>query len=367
VFVSLLFPAHLALAVDVMWFGPDLGNWNVDANWSGGIVPSVAFDEAAVINNFTTAVLSAHAMSQGSTVFVGGLRLGTAAANVGGLRIENGGNLPLTAGTTETGAAQIGIAGQGNLTILGGGALTTTNDLTLDGAAGSSLTLGDASELVATLSIGGTATLNRTTNIIGQDVDFSVIGNLILGATSVLTGEIRHPSQHSALKSAGTATLGGTFRPAFNGVTPVLGDKWTIIDASAIAGSLALDLSAALPLPVGQVYQLRQATGGANGKLIQLSIEDTVLAGDYNQNGMVDAPDYAMWRDARGSTTNLAADGNGNGTVDTADYNFWRARFGQTAVSGAAAGMPSSAVPELKALALAWLAALAAAPYFDRL
>jgi hypothetical protein len=55
------------------------------------------------------------------------------------------------------------------------------------------------------------------------------------------------------------------------------------------------------------------------------------LPGDYNQNGVVDAADYTVWRDTLGSTTTLTADGSGNGTVDTADYSFWRARFGQSA------------------------------------
>ena len=55
-----------------------------------------------------------------------------------------------------------------------------------------------------------------------------------------------------------------------------------------------------------------------------------VLPGDYNLNGVVDAADYTVWRDALGSTTDLRADGSENGTIDEADYGVWKAHFGQT-------------------------------------
>ncbi len=73
------------------------------------------------------------------------------------------------------------------------------------------------------------------------------------------------------------------------------------------------------------------------------------LAGDYNDDGVVDAADYTVWRDTLGQTGgNLAADGTGpggtpDGVVDTLDYDFWRANYGQSTGSGALAG---AAVPE---------------------
>jgi hypothetical protein len=70
------------------------------------------------------------------------------------------------------------------------------------------------------------------------------------------------------------------------------------------------------------------------------------IAGDYNQNGTVDAADYALWRDTLGeSGPGLPADGNGDGTVNSADYDLWRAKFGQGAPAAAAA-LQLAAVPE---------------------
>ena len=57
---------------------------------------------------------------------------------------------------------------------------------------------------------------------------------------------------------------------------------------------------------------------------------DSVPAGDYNGNLVVDAPDYNVWRDNFGAEVDpgTVADGNENGVVDAADYNIWRDGFG---------------------------------------
>ncbi len=47
------------------------------------------------------------------------------------------------------------------------------------------------------------------------------------------------------------------------------------------------------------------------------------VAGDYNQDGMVNQADYQTWRASFGSA-NVVADGNGDGVVDAADYAVWR-------------------------------------------
>ncbi len=49
--------------------------------------------------------------------------------------------------------------------------------------------------------------------------------------------------------------------------------------------------------------------------------------GDYNQDLVVDAADYVLWRnDARatGVPAFSGADGDGNGSIDQDDYGLWR-------------------------------------------
>jgi hypothetical protein len=92
----------------------------------------------------------------------------------------------------------------------------------------------------------------------------------------------------------------------------------------------------------------------------------SAIAGDYNDDGVVDAADYTVWRDMLGQTgLGLAADGTGplgppDGVVNELDYSLWNAHFGQ-AVSGSGAGAYDSAlhrvfhaaVPEPSSLVLA--------------
>ena len=67
------------------------------------------------------------------------------------------------------------------------------------------------------------------------------------------------------------------------------------------------------------------------------------LYGDYNLNGIIDAADYTVWRDALGANVVAysSADGNGNGIIDEADYDVWKMHFGQT-VAGAGGGAESA-------------------------
>ena len=57
------------------------------------------------------------------------------------------------------------------------------------------------------------------------------------------------------------------------------------------------------------------------------------LPGDYNSNGIVDAADYTVWRDALGQsglTPFSGADGDGDGEITQADYGVWKSHYGET-------------------------------------
>lgn len=73
---------------------------------------------------------------------------------------------------------------------------------------------------------------------------------------------------------------------------------------------------------------------------------DLAIAGDYNQNGIVDAADYVEWRKNNGTQTG---------------YVMWRENFGQPGASGSglAGGSPFSLpVPEPAAFVLALVAVM---------
>jgi hypothetical protein len=83
------------------------------------------------------------------------------------------------------------------------------------------------------------------------------------------------------------------------------------------------------------------------------------LAGDYNNNGTVDAADYIVWRNTVGQIgANLAADGNGNRQVDDGDYSVWRASFGRTSIGPVASFVPEPSSWAIALVAMIWLLTL---------
>jgi hypothetical protein len=89
---------------------------------------------------------------------------------------------------------------------------------------------------------------------------------------------------------------------------------------------------------------LREAGGKADiGAFENQSSTVPVLTGDYNDNQIVDAADYVIWRKTMGAQVDRyeGADGNGSNTIDLGDFTVWRANFGST--SGAV-GIPTPAL-----------------------
>lgn len=124
---------------------------------------------------------------------------------------------------------------------------------------------------------------------------------------------------------------------------------WNLVDMSSLNSQAIVD---------------RLVIGGGNaatwvldelrmGTDFQTVVSNTLLpTGDYNQNGIVDAADYAIWRDSLGQSISPGdgADGNRNGVIDSGDYNLWRSHFGESLTN---ATFTATSVPEPKSHYLA--------------
>jgi hypothetical protein len=64
------------------------------------------------------------------------------------------------------------------------------------------------------------------------------------------------------------------------------------------------------------------------------------LFGDYNDNGAVDAADYALWRDKLNMSVTLPNENATPGMVTPDDFNVWRTNFGRMGTPGLAAAVP---------------------------
>ncbi|MEX2308716.1 MAG: PEP-CTERM sorting domain-containing protein [Pirellulales bacterium] len=145
------------------------------------------------------------------------------------------------------------------------------------------------------------------------------------------------------------------------------GSSYKVLAESFLLGSSTITPDNSLSL--GSAFQ----PGGAHN-LLKFEYHDINLAsvitgevefvvvqgvdGDYNDDDVVNAADYVIWRKNVGTTNTMPNDPHG-GTIGSQQYNTWRANFGMTGGSGS--GLAGSSVPEPAALWLAGLATLALA------
>jgi hypothetical protein len=214
--------------------------------------------------------------------------------------------------------------------------------------------------------------------VVGQAPLFPTGGDqegLFYGVGTLTNGSPNYPS-----KPAGTNSLG----PNITTLTNVAGVPWATGDVFSNPAWNTAAILAAGTFPVNQTPGFFGGgenlgsvfttvgdinDGGARSSFASTTVTEIVRTnlvltniGDYNGNGVVDAPDYTVWRNTRGATgvtPSSGADGSGNGIIDQADYDVWRQNFGRTVGSGTGAG--GLAVPEPATGILAAIAAVFAA------
>ena len=67
------------------------------------------------------------------------------------------------------------------------------------------------------------------------------------------------------------------------------------------------------------------------------SLFPTALPGDYNDDHVVNAADYTVWRNLLGTAIALPNETASQDVVDSGDYEVWKAHFGESVGSGAGA------------------------------
>jgi hypothetical protein len=155
-------------------------------------------------------------------------------------------------------------------------------------------------------------------------------GNLAFDSANTLILELGGTtpgSGHDQIQASGLFAVGGTLQVELvNGFAPTSGQSFNLFDWASVAGTFS---SLSLPTLSGLAWNTSQLY--TNGILSVVSVDG--IAGDYNNNGVVDAADYVVWRENVG-TANLLPNDPSGGTIGSTQYNTWRSHFGQTAGSG---------------------------------
>jgi hypothetical protein len=253
----------------------------------------------------------------GSSLFLGGGSRTT---------INSGGSIILSGGTT--------IELNGGL-LVNNGTITGTTDVNYG-----SLAKGTGVYGVVNVGQGGVFTPGNSPGILtAAAVHFD---NTVVSGAPTLEIELAGTTpgaEYDQLHVTGQLSLGGILQVfLIDGFTPASGQSFDVLDWSSLTGTF-------------DAIQLPSLTGGLQWNTSQLyttgilSVAAPSLSGDYNNNGIVDAADYIVWRKGLGTT------------YSQSDYDVWRAHFGQTA-GNVAAAVASATVPEPTTLMLSMFAAV---------
>jgi fibronectin-binding autotransporter adhesin len=268
----------------------------------------------------------------------------------GGAGLTNNGSIALSSGITDvfgdvnnaTGSATKGI------TISGNADVTFWDDVT--NGIGSLFKVSSGSSVTVFGTYSG-AGITGTANDIHLEADVSpgfspatvnFGGNLHFTSTTRLKIELGGTTegiQYDQVHVSEQLSLDGTLQVSLiSSFAPAAGDSFDILDWGSLSGAFS---AINLPTLTGLVWNTSQLyTIGV------LRVVAPGLLGDYNNNGVVDAADYVVWRKGLGTT------------YSQADYDVWRAHFGQSAASGSVANV-YAAVPEPASLVLLTLAVAA--------
>jgi cyclophilin family peptidyl-prolyl cis-trans isomerase len=158
--------------------------------------------------------------------------------------------------------------------------------------------------------------------------------NIQLAGTTVDT-------QYDRVVATGLAAVNGRLSVSYlGGFSPSVGNSFTFLTASSITGTFStFDLP---ELAAGLVWNISKTN---------TAYMLTIVAADFNRDGVVNAADYTLWRNTFNTsvTPYSGADANGDGFVNDIDYVIWRANLGnvQGTASGAGAGdLGPAGVPE---------------------
>lgn len=181
-------------------------------------------------------------------------------------------------------------------------------------------------------------------------------------------------SEYSSLNAALTP-LGGTFTQTggFGSPTSFNADARSDLSFSLIAEDGTTILGTADSTDAGEAeslssmmlspgtYYTRIEGAEDTIQLYMLELELSGLPGDYNQDGVVDAADFTVWRDFLGDTVSpgTSADGNLDGLIDGSDYQLWFDNFGTDYRGATGAAIASVPEPHSGMLLLVFTTAMA--------
>ena len=359
------------------------GSWNNGANWQAN-VPGVVPNQDTINVTFGSSPFAGRSTTifNNEAVMVKGLTFDSADkyAVSGSGAITMQGDTSVSAINVMQGSHEIQVD------------LNLGNNTTVNAAAGAHLAINNQLNFGATnrtLTVSGAGRVDINSNIDSTAAGLVTItdGN-VGGGGRVNGGLTNNGGSVSPGTSVGTLSVEGNFRQMAAGTLNIeLGGTAAgqydqlrvlgLLNGAVLDGTLDVSLVNGFVPAVGNTFDVISTEGGINnsgvislhpsdassfslsvvsGSILRLtatSVTQPMLTGDFNNNGVVDAADYVLWRNG-GPLMNDPTNG-----VQPEDYGVWRANFGKTN-PGSAASLaatvpePASCVIMLLTVAGAW-------------
>jgi autotransporter-associated beta strand protein len=258
----------------------------------------------------------------------------------------NSGTLVINANNTYSGGTNV-VEGRllvNNTPVNPGDSGTGTGPVSITGTA----------VLGGTGTIAGTVTVNSGAHIApGASIESLELGGLTIETGSFLDFELGTPNgtpgvDNDLLTVLGTTTLNGIGTVNLTDAGGLGIGNYTLIDyTGTLAGSDIVGFLNQTPTgPAGFIYALVDT-----GSTIDLTVLPSGNDADFNDDGIIDAGDYVVWRKFNGGPgTQFTGDATGDGNVNDLDYDEWFENFGSPAIPPPPGN--SGAVPEPTTLAL---------------
>jgi autotransporter-associated beta strand protein len=269
----------------------------------------------------------------------------------------------------------------GGANTFGGSLMVTAGRIRLNGPTA-------AIDGAASISIGngGTFELNDG-RVDAASINVSAGGSLVVNPSLVAAGDFQANIINQGSVALGGATPGtliqtGAFQQTTGALRIRIGkesainvtDKLQITGTAQLGGLLDLEIVSLgsgnlLPMP-GDTFQILSAIGGLSGTFATTDLPltsnglgwqvlytattvslKTLLAADFDANGVVDGLDLVKWKAGFGITsgaTFMQGDADRDGDVDSSDFFAWQRSLGLSAASfPAVAGVPEPATASL--------------------
>src|SRR3954471_14169498 len=194
--------------------------------------------------------------------------------------------------------------------------------------------------------------------------------NTYAGGTTISAGTLELSGASASMGTGNiSATATGTALVIDSGVTDALGNSAQL----SLANGAILNLGSGVNERVGTLsldtaFQPAGTYGSSLSNAVNkldmyftgtgiLTVGPPILAGDYNNDGIVDAADYVTWRANVGQPSQSLPNDTTGLIIGVAQYDLWRSNFGNTVpVPGAGASIEAGAVPEPDSFAIFILA-----------